>query len=271
MSRRRTGVGAVVGLMLAAGLGPQHGAQQRAETVAAPALRLVLNIPAYRLDVYEDGELTRSYRVAVGAASYPTPVGSYAISRVEWNPWWRPPQSRWARGKQPEPPGPANPMGRVKLYFLELYYLHGTPVRGSIGEPASHGCVRMLNEDAIELARLVHEYASPGLTSSQVDAILADSRRTRVIGLARPVPLEVRYDVVEVREGELVVHPDVYGRMGPGGVRERALQALAAAGVSPGRGRETRLAEVGRGGRGSESVSVPIDELLWEPLGVPVE
>jgi murein L,D-transpeptidase YcbB/YkuD len=260
----------MVGLALAAGLGPQRVAQPGAEAMAAPALRLVLNIPAYRLDVFENGELTRSYPVAVGAASYPTPVGSYTISRVEWNPWWRPPQSGWARGKQVTPPGPGNPMGRVKLYFMELYYLHGTPVTGSIGEAASHGCVRLLNEDAIELARLVHEYASPGVTSSQVDAILADSRRTRVIGLARPVPLEVRYDVAEVREGDLVVHPDVYGWTGAGGARERALQALAAAGVTAGRVRDARLAEVLSARRGSQSVSVPITELTWEPLGEPL-
>jgi lipoprotein-anchoring transpeptidase ErfK/SrfK len=99
-------------------------------------ISLALNVPAFRLDVMEDGERTRSYAVAVGSIEYPTPRGQYAITRVEWNPWWIPPESDWARDEKPTPPGPANPMGRVKLHFRPTYYLHGTPSERSIGSAA---------------------------------------------------------------------------------------------------------------------------------------
>src|SRR5690554_2134035 len=52
----------------------------RADTV--PALALVLNVPAARLDAFEYGRLTRSWDVAVGERRYPTPLGSFWISEV---------------------------------------------------------------------------------------------------------------------------------------------------------------------------------------------
>ena len=67
-------------------------------------------------------------------------------------------QREWARGREYTPPGPNNPMGRVKLFFMPLYFIHGTPERESIGTPASHGCVRMKNADIIELFDLVPCY-----------------------------------------------------------------------------------------------------------------
>jgi hypothetical protein len=60
-------------------------------------LRLVLNVPAARLDVLEAGTLTRSYRVAVGTADHRTPIGAFQVDRVVWNPWWVPPPFEWAR------------------------------------------------------------------------------------------------------------------------------------------------------------------------------
>lgn len=164
-----------------------------AEREAAPGLRLVLNAAAYRLDVYEGGERTRSYTVAVGMPGHRTPSGSFRISKIIWNPWWNPPSRAWARDAQRTPPGPGNPMGRVKMYFRNLYFIHGTPNEASLGSAASHGCVRMANEDAIELARLVHRYGSPEVSRSTIDGLVEDSRDTRTIHLARPIPLEIVY------------------------------------------------------------------------------
>jgi hypothetical protein len=83
-------------------------------------LRLALNIPAFRLDVYVNGELERSFPVAVGMPRYPTRAGHFAVVRVVWNPWWQPPASDWAKKEHLTPPGPNNPMGRVKLFYQEL-------------------------------------------------------------------------------------------------------------------------------------------------------
>jgi len=225
-----------------------------------PPLRLVLNLPAYRIDVYEFGERTRSYGVAIGMAGYRTPRGTFRLSIAEWNPWWHPPDSPWARGEAPMPPGPRNPMGRVKLYFRDLYYIHGTPEVSSIGTAASHGCVRMSNADVVELARLVHQYASPELSTSELDEIIAAGRTHRV-QLRQPVQLEIRYDLVESRDGMLHVHRDIYGLGSPAAVREQVMQVLRGEGHEPGRVDLAGLEELLRGARRG-SVSMPIAWLV---------
>ncbi|HEU0076154.1 MAG TPA: L,D-transpeptidase, partial [Longimicrobiaceae bacterium] len=196
---------------------------------ADSALRLELNIPAYRLDACVDGLAVRSYRVAVGTRKYPTPVGDFRITEVVWNPWWRPPDSPWARDRKVTPPGPDNPVGRVKLTFRPLYHLHGTPEEGSLGQAASHGCVRLANADVIDLARRVHRSASPDVAEATLDRLEAEPWRTTTIPLATPVPLRIVYRLAEVRDGRLEVHPDVYRRGGD--ARGRALLALREHGI----------------------------------------
>lgn len=196
----------------------------------APVLRLDLNIPTLRLVVYDGDEVVRSYPVAVGKPGHDTPLGRYTLDHAEWNPWWRPPPGReWTRDRQITPPGPNNPMGRVKLFFAPMYYFHGTPEGESIGTPASHGCVRLLNKDAIELARLVHERAS-NVSQREIDRILAQPRNTRSVRMQRPVEVVIRYDPVVVEDGTLRIYPDLYGyrRIHT----EAVYQALLAAGYS---------------------------------------
>ena len=141
-------------------------------------LRLVLNVPAFRLDVVEYGAVTRSIPVAVGMRQYKTPIGSYRVDYAVWNPWWIPPDSWWARNEHREPPGWANPTGRVKLHVTGLVFLHGTPLEQTLGSAASHACVRMTNADAIALARLVHDYAGPSLPAGTLDSLESDTSRT---------------------------------------------------------------------------------------------
>lgn len=197
--------------MLAAALLASPVTAQEAVQEAAP-LRIDLNIPALRITVYEGDQPVKSYGVAVGKRGHDTPTGQYTMDHAEWNPWWRPPPGReWTRGKEITPPGPTNPMGRVKLFFAPLYFIHGTPEAESIGSPASHGCVRMRNADAIELARLVHRHAAPNLGSQQIDRILAQPRTTRTVRFQNPVDVVIRYDPIVVEDGMLQIHPDIYG------------------------------------------------------------
>jgi murein L,D-transpeptidase YcbB/YkuD len=195
----------------------------------ASGLRLDLNIPALRVAVYDGDQLIKSYRVAVGKPGYDTPSGTFNLDHAEWNPWWRPPPGReWTRGREVTPPGPTNPMGRVKLFFAPLYFIHGTPEAETIGSPASHGCVRMRNADVIELARLVHERAAPQVSSREIDRILAQPRNTRVVRFQKPVEVVIRYDPVVVEDGQLRIYPDIYryGRIH----REAVFQAMLTAG-----------------------------------------
>lgn len=177
-------------------------------------LRLRLNVPAYRLDVVERGAVTRSISVAVGQPRYPTPRGHFRIDYVVWNPWWRPPASEWARRERPQAPGWQNPVGRVKLHVTGLVFLHGTPLEGSRGTAASHACVRMSNDDAIALARLVHDHAGPALSPTTIDSLVADTSRTRTLVLARSVPIDLEYQLAEVRGDDVAAYPDVYGLSG---------------------------------------------------------
>jgi murein L,D-transpeptidase YcbB/YkuD len=194
-------------------------------------MRLALNIPSYRLELYRGESLVRAYRVAVGDSSFPTPVGQFAISRVEWDPSWNPPPSEWAKGDTVIPPGPENPMGRVKMAFHELYFVHGTPRGQSLGQPASHGCVRLANREAVELADLVQRYGSPELSGERIDSIAAQagSGITQRFDLQRPVLLQVRYEVVELHPDTILLYPDIYAMEGTP-VRAQVLSALARAG-----------------------------------------
>lgn len=120
-------------------------------------VRLAVSLSARELKVIQDGEVVTTYGIAIGRPSHPTPTGSFRTGLIDWNPSWTPPPSDWARNKEYQPPGAdANPMQGVKIYFKPPYYfIHGTNAPGSIGEAASHGCIRMTAEDAVSLARRI--------------------------------------------------------------------------------------------------------------------
>ncbi len=124
---------------------------------AAPPMRLSVSLSARELKVIQDGDVVATYGIAVGRPSHPTPTGSFETGDIVWNPSWTPPPTAWARDKEYQPPGAAsNPMQGVKIYFQAPYYfIHGTNDPGSIGEAASHGCIRMSPEDATALARRI--------------------------------------------------------------------------------------------------------------------
>lgn len=226
------------------------------------AFRLVLNIPAYRLEAYEGLRLVRRYAVAVGARAFPTPIGTFRITRIEWNPWWVPPASDWAKADTVTPPGPGNPMGRVKVFFRDGYFLHGTPLPASVGSAASHGCVRLTNGDAIDLALLIHRYASPDVAAADIHRFvkLTPADRTQRVILRYPVPLEIRYDLVEIRGDRLVVYSDVY-QLGGEQIVTRAVGVLGRLGLDTGAINGSRLRLFARTA-GRRPAAIPILELL---------
>ena len=110
---------------------------------------IVIRRGSNRLFLYRFDRLRRIFRVATGQSIYPTPLGRFEI-QVKWrNPWWYPPNSRWARGQKPIPPGPNNPLGtRWMGLTAPGVGIHGTPNPASIGYSVSHGCIRMYIPDA---------------------------------------------------------------------------------------------------------------------------
>jgi murein L,D-transpeptidase YcbB/YkuD len=182
---------------------------------AQAPMEIVVNIPAGRLDVMQGGERIRSYPVSVGTAAHSTPTGEASIRRMVWNPTWTPPpDAAWARNEQPRGPGWSNPMGRVKMHLFGDYYVHGTPASNErhLGRPASHGCIRMRNEDAMELAQLVLQADGSGISPAAVQALVRNPRATRELALAGRVHVRIDYRLAEVGEDSVTLNPDVYGR-----------------------------------------------------------
>ena len=184
------------------------------DTLAPEALALYLNLPAYRLDLRRGGSLAASYPVAIGTPRHPTPTGTFAITQIEWNPWWTPPNSDWARGRTRTPPGPANPLGPVKMAFAPMYLIHGTPDSASIGSAASHGCVRMLSRNAVDLAERMQRFGAPAAAES-LTTPEQRGRTPRTVKLDRAMTLLVAYDLLEVLGDTVYAYGDIYTRRSP--------------------------------------------------------
>ena len=123
---------------------------QPAVTLKSFGAIIVIRRESKRLYLYKGNRYWAIFGVATGQSSYPTPLGNFSIA-VKWsNPWWYPPpDSDWAKGSKPIPPGPGNPLGtRWMGLTAPLVGIHGTPDAASIGYSASHGCIRMRIPDA---------------------------------------------------------------------------------------------------------------------------
>jgi len=107
--------------------------------------RIVVSLPDRKVALFEDGHLVKIYPIAVGKHTTPSPNGSFHIaSRVVRPTWYQP-------GKV-VPAGPANPLGtRWMGLGYKGYGIHGTNRPKSIGKAASHGCIRMRNQDVEDL------------------------------------------------------------------------------------------------------------------------
>lgn len=103
-------------------------------TRPAGSLNIVINVAKRNLEVYNDNQLYKTYRIAVGKSETPTPIG-------EWNVVWK--DYNWGTGFGTRWMGLNVPWG--------IYGIHGTNKPWSIGQFASHGCIRMRNKDVEEL------------------------------------------------------------------------------------------------------------------------
>lgn len=113
-----------------------------------------------------NGRLVVAYPATIGSADLPSPTGVHAVKAIAVNPdYWYRPKVNFQQGENSKalklPPGPNAPVGSVWIGLDKpTYGLHGTPEPSKIDKTNSHGCVRMTNWDANELAHLV----APGVT-----------------------------------------------------------------------------------------------------------
>lgn len=107
------------------------------------------------------GALLAQYPVSTGSANDPLPIGSWKIEGVHANPTYHyNPKLFWDADpgdkKAKVAPGPNNPVGVVWIDLSKPHYgIHGTPVPGHVGKTESHGCIRLTNWSAAEVAGAV--------------------------------------------------------------------------------------------------------------------
>jgi lipoprotein-anchoring transpeptidase ErfK/SrfK len=114
-----------------------------------PARKIVVSIPDRKLAVLEAGRVVKIFPTAVGAPKSPSPTGSYTIVLRLTDPTW------YGKGKI-VPPGKSSPIGTRWLGLsVKGYGIHGTNNPNSIGRNASHGCIRLRNQDIEQLFGMV--------------------------------------------------------------------------------------------------------------------
>jgi lipoprotein-anchoring transpeptidase ErfK/SrfK len=110
-----------------------------------------------------DDRLLAVYPATVGSTDRPSPSGDVKVKGVARNPAWEYDPDRLTFGRKAAggkklsiPAGPNNPVGAVWIALSkDTYGIHGTPDPDHVGKTASHGCVRLTNWDAQQLAAAV--------------------------------------------------------------------------------------------------------------------
>ncbi len=171
---------------------PQPQAQPQPQPLPPPDLRLEVNVAARELHVYRNDQRIATHPVAVGTSEWPTQTGEWTIGQVVWNPRWVPPQEEWAKDEEVKEPGaPENPLGRAQLVYDAPRSIHGTNEPASLGKAASHGSIRIANEVAIELARMVMESGGAGRDDSWYRAARENRKERQDVAIPNPIPIRV--------------------------------------------------------------------------------
>jgi hypothetical protein len=195
------------------------GRIERAEFEAGqPDIRLTLNVPSFRLTLWQNGKEVKSYNIGVGMKDYPIYIGEREASEIIWNPAWIPPASDWVSGHKGVRVGevikasdPRNPLGKVKIPLGDGYLIHQAKGTGDLGNLVSHGCVRMLRTDLYDLADKIVAARSLPVSRKRIEAAKRSSR-TLVARLEEPLQFDINYDTLVVENRTLYIYPDVYNR-----------------------------------------------------------
>jgi L,D-transpeptidase YcbB len=202
---------------------------------------LLVNVPAFRVDLIENGRLVSRHRVITGALKTPTPQFDALVTGVILNPSWYVPQSiiaesvgRLVRTRPAEAarrgyvatydqagrlqvrqtPGPGNALGVLKLDMPNRFsiYLHDTPAKALFDKPVrafSHGCIR--TDQATDLAAALLD-GHDGWDAARIGEVVATRETSRVV-LPAPVPVYVAYfTAASDGKGGVTFYDDIYGR-----------------------------------------------------------
>ncbi len=170
--------------------------QQAIDSLCVPELltdmRIEVNIRERKLYVYDGETMHAMHPVAVGRPQWPTRTGNWKIHTVAWNPWWHPPNEKWARNRLIKAPGDRdNPMGRAQLIYDAPRSIHGTNEPASIGRAVSHGSIRVHNETAMNLARQAMESGGAERDEQWYEEVRFNRGKNVRVTLANPIPIRV--------------------------------------------------------------------------------
>jgi lipoprotein-anchoring transpeptidase ErfK/SrfK len=178
--------------------------------------RIVVNIPAFRLDFFEEGTLIKSYKVGIGYPQFPLPIGLRKAQQIIFNPTWTPPDEPWVNsmnlvpGERIEAGSKLNPLGPIKIPIGAPSLIHGGKPLSKIGTFASHGCVGMTNTQVKDFAKVLATASGTELSEQTMAAYLKNKTKTRVVNLTNLVPVELRYETIVIEDGKLHIYRDVY-------------------------------------------------------------
>ncbi|MDT7604997.1 MAG: L,D-transpeptidase ErfK/SrfK [Acidobacteriota bacterium] len=195
------------------------GTIETAEFVAGePDIKITVDVPAFRLTLWQAGKEVKVYKIGVGMKKYPLAIGERKIEQIIWNPDWIPPDSDWVGehsgvsvGEVIKASDPRNPIGKVKMPLGDGYLIHEAHGVGDWGNLVSHGCVRMVRADLYDLAEKIVAARSLPVSAKKI----ANAKRTKkmlVAHLDEPLPIDINYDTQVVEGGVLHLYADVYGR-----------------------------------------------------------
>jgi hypothetical protein len=180
--------------------------------------RIVVNSPAYRMDVFQNGQLIKSYKIGIGYPEFPLPIGLRKASVIIFNPTWTPPDEPWVEspnskvkvGQKIEAGSKLNPLGVLKIPIGLPSLIHGGKSLAKLGTFASHGCVGLTDPLAQDFAKVLARIGGSSLSDAEIAAFKRNRSETKQVKLAEPVPVELRYETIVAEDGKLHVYRDVY-------------------------------------------------------------
>ena len=179
--------------------------------------RIVVNIPAYRMDLFKDGSLVKSYKIGIGYPEFPLPQGVRKAQQIIFNPTWTPPDSPWVAqmknitpGEKIEAGSKLNPLGPIKIPIGMPSLIHGGKAPAKLGTFASHGCVGLTNNQVKDFALMLGNISGTEISQNTITSYLKKPTETKVVKLGQMIPVELRYETIVLENGKLHIYKDVY-------------------------------------------------------------
>lgn len=179
--------------------------------------RIIVNAPAYRMDVFDNGRLVKSYKIGIGYPQFPLPIALRKARTIIFNPTWTPPDEPWVAkmrnikaGEKVEAGSKLNPLGPIKIPIGQPSLIHGGKPLAKLGTFASHGCVGLTSPQVRDFAKVLAEIGGAKLGDADLARYARDKTETKQLKLDNDVPVELRYETIVAEDGKLHIYRDVY-------------------------------------------------------------